>query len=112
MRRAEMDGSRGKAWGLYGLLTLALIGASYGMGYLVEPGVPDWRRWLVLAACLAAFGAAAAQAADGARPALERLAVKTVLWPAIATGLAGAARLAGIELYARLQPLAVIALAT
>jgi hypothetical protein len=82
-----------------------------GLGFLSQPGGPNWVRWLGTAILQCVIGAAAGRFVGRPWDALRPLALKTALWPAIAAGLAGAARLVGIDLYHHLHTVALIALA-
>jgi hypothetical protein len=99
-----------RAYRFHGFLTLGLAGGTLALGYLLEPQAPDWVRWLIVVAAQVGLGAATAAVAGRERAVLRRLLLKTLLWPTAAAGLAGAARLAGIEIYQHVDRLGVIAL--
>src|SRR5262245_24513076 len=80
-------------------VTAIRIAGSLGGGYLLHPQAPNWRRWLSLAACQVVLAGVAARLRPLPEDALARIALKTALWPALAAGLAGVARLLGFETY-------------
>jgi hypothetical protein len=87
------------------------MGGTLGVGYLLQPDAPHWTRWFMLAALQVALGAVSARAPGDHAGAGRQVAHKLILWPVITAGLAGAARLAGHEIYLHLEWLAVLSLA-
>src|SRR5437763_16048352 len=92
MKESRLTRYSNQAW-----ISLALGAGTLGLGSLSQPEAPIWSRWLALAVVQAALGGFSAAFGDVEAEPLQRLALKTLLWPVLTAGIAGGAQAVGVE---------------
>jgi hypothetical protein len=93
------------------MVTLALLAAGMGLGYMTQAMAPDWSRWHALVVVQLALGYATMLGPNDGESAARRLALKTLLWPVVGAAMTGTARLAGVQVFFHVQWLTVLSLA-